>query len=116
MAHPHAEIDALLFGFFDLRFARPHRAAFLHEGRNIRPVFGDRLGQRMVGRQRQEARAVQRIRPGRIDLDRVALMARLAFRSAHQEVWRLSDRPPDPRAFAAPDPVRLHDANLFRPA
>ena len=70
-----------------------------------------RCGQRMVGRNRHELRAEQSVRAGRIDVE----LARLRFALERAKRRRIDDEP-DQQALRAPDPVLLHEADLFRPA
>ena len=67
---------------------------------------GGLLRQRMVGGDRHEGRAEDRVGPGRVDLE-LALAGRRRARR---------DRPADQQAFGAADPVLLHQPDLFRPA
>ena len=63
-------------------------------------------GQRMVGRDRHEAGAEQRVGPRRVDLE-LALAVRRG---------RRVEREADQQALGAADPVLLHQPDLFRPA
>ncbi len=79
--------------------------AFLDEGGERRVVGGERLGQRMAGREGEEGGAEQRVRAGGVDLDLARqLRSRVLQREAHVE------------ALGTADPVALHEADLVRPA
>ncbi len=90
---------------------------------------GKLLDQRMLGRELHAGRAEDRVDARGEDGDlaaRCLVMSSSAGKTA-VPVWRIlclvvrrmGSRPPlrtRPRAFAAPDPVALHGAHLFRPA
>ena len=65
-------------------------------------VGSGRSGKRMLRRNRQEGHAVQRVRAGGVDLDRVGAVRPVRKRQ--------------PGAFGAADPVGLHEADALRPA
>ncbi len=100
-----AGIDALLFRAFEGRDRSAHAPAFLAEGRDGRVRCGRGERQRMVRRDRQERGAVERVRSGREDFE-----FRRIFRRG-----RSVQRPPHHQPFRAADPVRLHEADFFRP-
>ena len=116
MADANAQIDAQLFGLLDLGLAGAGLSAGLDEVRHIRPMFGDGLGQRMVGRQGQEAGPEQGVWAGCIDLDGIAGVVRLTLGRGGQEGRRLGDGPPQGRALGLADPVLLHQPDLLGPA
>ena len=84
----------------------PMLVALLDEGRELRVLRGRRLRQRMVGRDRHELGAEQRVGPRGEDLE-LALAVRRR---------RRIEREADQQAFRAADPVLLHQPDFFRPA
>ncbi len=74
-------------------------------------MFRRGCGERMIGRDRHEFRAEQRVRAGRIDFK--FARSRLALQRA--KTRRIDDEP-DHQPFRAADPVALHEAHLLRPA
>ena len=117
MFHADAEIDADFLGFLDVGFGCAAGGAIGHEFCHVRAVRGDGLGQRMIGREREEAGAEQRVGARGEDFDRIGrVVAALAILVARQEVGNGSDVPPDLRALRFADPVALHGADLVGPA
>ncbi len=100
-----AGVEALLLGRLQLGDGGAHVAAFLAECRELGIVLGRRLGERMVGSERDERRAEQRVGARRVDLDLGLAFGRRL----------LVEREADQQAFGAADPVRLHQAHLLRP-
>ena len=100
-----AGVEALLLGGLELGDGGAHVAALLAEGGELRVVLGRGLGERMIGCERDERSAKQRVGPRRIDLDLALALGcgLLVEREAHEQ------------AFGAADPVRLHQAHLLRP-
>ncbi len=82
------------------------RLALLDEGGELRILRGRRLRQRMIGRQRHELRAEQRVRPRGEDFQ-FALGVRRCRRVEHEA---------DQQAFRSADPVLLHQPDFVRPA
>ena len=75
------------------------------------------LRQRMIGREREEAGAEQRVGARGEDFDRIGrVVAAARILVARQGVGRVGDLPPDLRALRFADPVALHGADLVRPA
>ena len=105
-----AGVVAPLLRGLDRRDRGADPAAFLDERRQRRVALRRRAGQRMVGRDRHELRAEQRVRAGRVDLE----LARSRFACERAERRRIDDEAND-KALRAPDPVALHEADLFRP-
>ena len=116
VADTDAEIDTQLLRLLYIGFAGPRPGAGRHEVRHVGPMGGDGPGQRMVGRERQEAGAEQGVGPGGVDLDGIARVVGLARRGRRQEVGGLGDLPPEGRAAALADPVLLHQPDLVGPA
>ena len=107
MAHAQAGVEALLLLRLELGRGRAVPLAFGDEGaRAPRFVLGDGLGQRMIGRDRQEARAEQRVGARGEHLDQLVALRRRARPICEA----------DQQAFGAADPVRLHQPDLVRPA
>src|SRR5262245_19814213 len=78
--------------------------AFLDEGARLRASLGDRLGEGMIGRNREEACAEQRVGPRREHLDDV------------MSVWCCArDCEADEKSLRAADPIRLHQPDLVWP-
>ena len=100
-----AGVEALLLRRLELRDGRAHVAAFLAEGRELGVVLGCGPGERVIGRERHECGAEQRVGARRVDLDFALALGRhlLVEREAHEQ------------AIRAADPVRLHQAHLLRP-
>ena len=106
-AATHAGGVALLLGAVDFLLRRTDLAALLDERRQLRIVFGERLGQRMLGRDADEARAEDRVG---------ARGEHLHLGEAFGQFLRLPDRRKRiEQALALADPVALHDAHLLRP-
>ncbi len=103
---PDAGVEAELLGLLD-RLLRGADAPALGDERGELRIFRGRgLRERVIGRERHEARAEQRVGPRRVDLE-IRLAARRGARierEAHHEALR------------APDPVALHDADLLGPS
>ncbi len=102
-----AGVEAQLLGLVDQLLRGAGALAFGDEGGERRILRGRRRGQRMIGRQRHELRAEQRVGPGGEDLE-LALAARRGRRRIEREA--------DQQALRAADPVALHQPHLFRPA
>ena len=101
-----AGVEAKLLGGIDLGLRGAAMAALLDEFRQ-RWIFGGcRQRQRMIRRQRHEFGAEQGVRPGGEDVQLA-----LAIRRR-----RRIERKADQQAFAAADPVLLHQPDFFRPA
>ena len=69
MGRDDAGVVALLLGAVDLLLRRADLAALLDERRQLRIVLGERLGQRVLGRDADEARAEDRVGPRGEHLD-----------------------------------------------
>ncbi len=93
----------LLLGGLDLGGAGAAGLALGDEGRGVGVAGGGSLGNRVVGRDREEARTENRVRPRREDLDLV------------DPVDRLRESKGKPQAAALADPVLLHQPHLLRP-
>ena len=106
-----ARVVAPLLRGLDRRDRRPDPAAFLDERRKLRIAPRRGGGQRMVGRDRHEFRAEQRVRACRIDLE----PARLRFACERAQRRGIEDEAHQ-QALRAPDPVALHETDLVRPA
>ena len=106
-----AGVIAPLLRGLDRRDRGPDPAAFLDERRERRIAPRRRAGQRMVGRDRHELRAEQRVRTGRIDFE----LGRPGSPASAPSVAGSTTKRTD-KALRAPDPVALHEADLFRPA
>ena len=111
MNDPEAGVVALLLRGLDRGDRGADLAAFLDERGERRIAPGGRGGERMVGRDRHEFRAEQRVRARRVDFE----FARGRFAGERSQRRRVDDET-DHQAFRAPDPVALHQAHLFRPA
>ena len=111
MKDAQAGVVALLLRRLDRRDRRADLPAFLDEGGELRVVAGGGGGERMIGRDRHEFRAEQRVGTRRVDFEFVD--ARFAGERPQR---RRVDDEADHQAFRAPDPVALHQAHLFRPA
>ena len=109
--HFEAGVVALLLRGLDGGDRGADLAGLLDERVKRRVMASRRGGQRMVGRDRHEFRAEQRVRPGRIDVE----LTRLRLALERPERRRIDDEP-DRKALRAPDPVLLHQAHFFRPA
>ena len=108
MHDPHAGVVALLLRRLDGGDGGADPAAFLDEGGEFGVMRGRCGGERMVGRDRHELGAEQRVGARGVDFQ-FAVAFDLAQRGgidgeAHQQ------------AFRAADPVALHQPNLVRPA
>ncbi len=101
IAADQAGVVALLLGALDRLLAGAQLGAGLNEGGQVRVLRGAGGGQRMIGRDRHEAGAEQRVGAGREDLERLGLAI---------------DREADQSALGAADPVLLHPPDLVRPA
>ena len=104
-----AGIKPLFLGGFHSCFRRAELGAFGKERRRLRIALRDSDGKRVVGGYCHERRAVERIRPGREDLDIVGFRGNVlcdvtANCKAHA------------RAFGPADPVLLHQPDTIRPA
>ena len=111
MDDAQAGVVALLLRRLDRRDRRADPAALLDEGGELRVVPRRGGGQRMIGRDRHEFRAEQRVGPGGVDLE--FARARLARQPAER---RRIDDEAHQQAFRAADPVALHQPDLLRPA
>ena len=80
-------------------------AAFGDEALQARIRFGQFGDQRMLGRQRREGSAIERVGPRGEDFQLAAICTR-----------QVGELPEDARAAALADPVGLHQAHLLRPA
>ena len=99
-------VVAAFLAHFDRRFRRAAPLAIGDELGKRGVMLSEFACQRMLGRNRHEFRAKQRVRARRVDID-LASLATLAFflkREAHKQ------------AFGAADPVRLHEPHFFWPA
>ncbi len=105
MAHAHARVETLLLRRLQRRSRGAHAAAFVAECGKLGIVGGQCLRQRMIGGNRHEGRAEQRVGPGRVDLQLIHALRRRLF----------GQSPADQHAFRTADPVALHQAHLFRP-
>ncbi len=94
-------VVAALLGLLDRLLAGADPGAFGDEGGKLRVAPGELEAERMIGRDRHEARAEQRVGAGREDLEPVV---------------PADDRKPDPGALGAADPLLLHQPDLVRPA
>ena len=101
VAAAQAGVVADLLRLLDRLLAGRGLGALGDEGRDARVLRRQLAAQRVIGGERHEARAEQRVGPRGEHLERV--------RAA-------DDRKPDPRALGAADPFLLHQANLGRPA
>ena len=104
VAHADAGVHAALFGLFERLFRGADPAAFGDEGRDLGVLGLEPARERMVGRDRREGGAHQRVGARRVDLERVE-----PFGGVHRLEGELQ-----PAALA--DPVGLHQAHLFGPA
>ena len=107
MPDADAGVHALLLGRLERRQRRAGAAAFVAERRDrrdSRPAAC--LCQRMVGGDRQEGGAEQRVRPRRVNRH---------FGCVASPVPLRDDFPADRQAFGTADPVLLHQPDLFRP-
>ncbi len=102
----HPGVEAELFRLVDQLLRGAGAPALGDEGgeRGILLRGGSR--ERMIGRQRHEFCAEQRVRPRGVDFE-LGLAARRRLRI---------EREADQQALRAADPVLLHDAHFFRPA
>ena len=105
MVDREAGVVALLFGGFDGLFAGAEPVALGDEGGQGRVVLGEVGGEGMVRRKRAERHAEERVGTGGEDLEAVTV-----------EILTAADGIADPGALGSPDPVVLHQADLFRPA
>ena len=94
---------ALLFHGGHVGFAHAALRAFLDKGLKVGAVAGDVGGERMLGGDRNEAHAHERVGAGRVDAQKL--------RGALEFV-----REGEVHAFGATDPVLLHAADLLGPA
>ena len=93
-------IEAHFFGGFEFGCGRPAAFALGDEILQRRGIFGERLRQRMVGRNRDKACAIQRIRTRGEHIDSIM--------SARQVKGQL-------QPFGLADPVFLHQPHLVGP-
>ena len=93
-------------GGLDHRLGSAMAFGFDDEGGERGVLLSRRLGQRMIGRNRHEFGAEQRVMPRREDFE-------LGF--AVGRGFRI-EREPDQEPLGAPDPVALHRAHLLGPA
>ena len=103
MLHPQPGIKPALLAGFHRHLGCARRPTLGHERRRRRVTRRHRRCQRMLRRNRQERHAIQRIRPGGVDLQ----PGNLPIRSRQVEG--------QPRALAAANPVRLHQPHPLRP-
>jgi hypothetical protein len=99
------QLVALLLGGLDLGRRGAGLAAFGDEVLQAGIARGEALDQRVLGRQRHERRAEQRVGPGGEDLQLAVIRTR-----------GVGELPEDARPAALADPVRLHQAHLLGPA
>ena len=100
-----AGVEALLLGRLESATEVPMRRHSSQKAASCGICLGGGLGQRMVGRDRHERGAEQRVGPRRVDLQLVMALGRgLGV-----------ERPADHQAFRPADPVGLHQAHLLRP-
>ena len=105
MKHAQSRVETLLLLRLQRGGARAVMVAFGDEGGGIGIFFGDRFGERMIGRDGEEACAEQRVGARGEHLDQVMIFGdRATF-----------DRETDKKSLRAPDPVRLHQTDLLRP-
>ena len=109
--HFEARVIAPLLRGLDRSDRRPNPAAFLDERCEGRIAPRRRARQRMVGRDRHELRAEQRVGTGRIDFE----LGRLRFAGERAERLGIDDEA-NQQALRAPNPVALHETDFFRPA
>ena len=101
-----AGVEAHLLGGIDLGLRGAAVPAFLDECGKLRILLCRRGGKRMIGRERHEFRAEQRVRPRGEDLELgFALRRRLRI-----------EREADQQPLGAADPVLLHQPHFLRPA
>ena len=100
MLHPDAGIEAQLLGCFDGFLGGAALARFLEERGQLGVVLLHRLGNRMIGRNADEACPHQGVGAGGIDRDRIT---RVGAFEAELKAARLAD------------PVFLHEPDLGRP-
>ena len=106
MLHPQSGVVAQLLGALDLGFRGAALAAVGDELLDLRVLDRQLLGQRMLGRDADEAGAEQGVGTGRVDLQ--------AFGHA---VRGFTVKPElEAQPLGAADPVLLHQANLVGPA
>ena len=105
MADGQAGVEAVLLGRVDRGLGGAGAAALLDEGLQLGPVGGQGGRQRVVGRDRQELGAEQRVGPGRVDGHRLG-------GPGH----RPGQGEPDLQPLGAADPVLLHQPDLLGPA
>src|SRR4029079_7882066 len=100
------EREALLLGALDRLLAGAERRHFATEFGEPRNFRLERAHERMIGRERAEARAEDRVVARRIDgellVERVAIV--------------VLEREGEAHAFRAADPIGLHEADLLGPA
>ncbi len=104
MARLEPGVEAHLVGRLDRFFRGTDAVAFADEVLQSGIVRREYLRQRVMRRERAEARAVERVGPRREDFE-LAVVAR-----------RVLEFEEDARAFRTADPVLLHQPDLFRPA
>ncbi len=103
MHHLQPGVEALLLSGLDLGRAGPAGLALGDEAGRLGIRRRRSLGKRMIGRDRDEARPEDRVRPGRKHLDLVDPAGRLGQSEAELQ------------AAAPADPILLHQPDLFRP-
>ena len=101
VADPEPGIDAPLLGALDRRLAGAGPAALLDEAGDLRVFPGDLRGQRVLGRDRAEARPEDRVVPRGVDVEP-------AVAPDHREG--------EAETLGAADPVLLHRPHLVGPA
>src|SRR3546814_6609197 len=84
-------VEALFLGGFDVRRGGAGGAAIRDETAKRFIVAGQRLRQRMIGRDRGEARAEQRVRPGREHLEPVETGGRLGEAETEAKALAFAD-------------------------
>ncbi len=106
MDRAHAGVEALLLGSIDHRLCGAVALALGDELCERRVLCSGRRRERMIGRQRHELGAEQRVGPGGEDVERVLTVRRRC---------RI-EREADEQSFRPSDPVALHETHLLRPA
>ena len=106
MGDAHAGVETLLLGCLQRGHRSAHAPTLGDEGRELRISLGHLGRQRMIRGHRHEAGAKERVRAGGVDL-KLGLARRRRCRI---------DSEPNQKPLGAPNPVLLHQPNLFRPA
>ena len=101
--HADARVEALLVSLLQIRLRGPHGPALGTERGNLRIVPLQRLGQWVIRRDPDKARAHQRIGPGRVYIYRCILCGRIDGLKPEFQSTRLAD------------PVGLHQSDLLGP-